>query len=261
MMLSLLVIVLVSSTVDSVSVSRDDFHNKLTSHYRRHNHKPHSQTVPWEYFMLVQEWPQSQCEYLMATHRHKCAYPKVATSWTMHGLWPSTDHGHRQPFYCTKSKFNFNKIKDIEKELLQYWPNLYVGASESSLWKHEYEKHGTCAASVDGFQDEHAYFSKTIELRERYDMQKALTKAGIEPSKDTTYEASAVQSALNEAYGVKTCPGCAYQEDIGQVLSQIYICLDKSLKPIDCKKECEKPCNSDEPIRYHPAQNTDIIQF
>ena len=42
----------------------------------------------------------------------------------------------------------------------------------SVLRKHEYEKHGTCAASLEGFEYEHEYFQRTLELRTKYDMMK-----------------------------------------------------------------------------------------
>ena len=36
--------------------------------------------------------------------------------------------------------------------------------------KHEYEKHGTCAASVQGFENEHDFFKVSLDLRDKYDM-------------------------------------------------------------------------------------------
>ena len=36
--------------------------------------------------------------------------------------------------------------------------------------KHEYEKHGTCAATVPGLETEHEFFKNALDLRDKYDM-------------------------------------------------------------------------------------------
>lgn len=48
---------------------------------------------------------------------------------------------------------------------------LYTCACQYQYYsrKHEYEKHGTCASSVQGFETEHDFFQMTLQLKEKYD--------------------------------------------------------------------------------------------
>jgi len=187
-------------------------------HHRKHHHKTTTKpsTKSWEYLMFVMEWPQTQCEFLNVTHRHPC------------------------------------KVADIKEELEQYWPNLYADSSVDSLWKHEYEKHGTCAAQLPTFADEHDYFKNTLVIREKYDYGVVLADSEIVPSLSEGYHIDDIQAALDKKFGVRSCPGCQYQKKLGQMISQIYVCMDKSLKLIDCHT-CEHPCRANEPVLYHPA--------
>jgi len=223
-------------------------------HHRKHHHKTTTKpsTKSWEYLMFVMEWPQTQCEFLNVTHRHPCKIPAEAKGWTIHGLWPSTSKSPHQPFFCTKDKFNPDKVADIKEELEQYWPNLYADSSVDSLWKHEYEKHGTCAAQLPTFADEHDYFKNTLVIREKYDYGVVLADSEIVPSLSEGYHIDDIQAALDKKFGVRSCPGCQYQKKLGQMISQIYVCMDKSLKLIDCHT-CEHPCRANEPVLYHPA--------
>lgn len=207
--------------------------------------------VPWNYFMLVTEWPQSSCEHMNASHHveHNCVIPSVVKGWVLHGLWPSSNEG-QQPFYCEPWKFDYNKVKDLEDELMEYWPNLFADTSLTSFWKHEYEKHGTCAASVQGFEDEHEYFQRAMELKNEYDMMTALAAHGISPS-DDPYQLEDITSAVETHFSTKVCIQCSYTESTGQLLSGAYVCLSKDLQLIDCER-CETPCYSDEEVHYHP---------
>lgn len=39
------------------------------------------------------------------------------------------------------------RLEPIRKSLTAYWPTLYPSNTLESFWEHEFEKHGTCAAS------------------------------------------------------------------------------------------------------------------
>lgn len=205
-----------------------------------------------DYFVLAVEWPQGTCEYMNATGRHVCVVPDTVEGWTLHGLWPSIK-GHRHLQFCNSSaKFNYDKIKYMEKKLLKYWPNLFAKASRYFLWKHEYIKHGTCAALVKGFETEEKYFSWAMDLLEKYHPLKKLQAGGIVPRADP-YSSASFTSALTSAYGgVDVCGQCSYYGG-GEVkvISGLEICLTKGLELMNCPQCGGKyRCHGD--VYYHP---------
>ena len=233
---------------------------------RRIHHNLHDDSddtvnaVEWDYFMLVTEWPQSSCEYVNATHQHHtCIIPEAVKGWILHGLWPSVDKGN-QPFYCEPWKFDEDKIRDLEGDLEIFWANIYAETTPQSFWKHEYEKHGTCAASVKGFETEHDFFQKALELRTKYDVMKVLNENKIIPSSDSSYQFSDIENALQTGFNVKVCFECSNIKDVGQSLSASYVCLNKELNLIDCGY-CEHGCNLEKPIFYHPLHSTSYKQI
>lgn len=231
------------------------FFNEVYGNENLSSHQKHHSKY-WDFLMLVQEWPPNVCDYLNVTHKHRCKIPDVTKSWTLHGLWPTDSHGG-YPQYCSHKKFNVSKVEDLHSQLEKYWPNLFFGQPDDSLWKHEFEKHGTCAANVSLFDNEHKYFQQTILMRLKYDLEATLRKHNIVPTVDEGYHIADIKAALNEEFGSNTCPGCSYHPKIGQVLSQAYICMDKELRLIDCKG-CEKPCRSSEPVYYRPFHVTAV---
>ena len=50
--------------------------------------------------------------------------------------------------------------------------SIFVPILIFSSRKHEYEKHGTCAASIKGFEHEHDYFQRTLEMRDKYSIER-----------------------------------------------------------------------------------------
>jgi len=207
-------------------------------------------SIDWDFFMLVTEWPQSSCEYTnSSSHHHSCVIPSTVKGWVLHGLWPSTSQGGQQPFYCKPWKFDESKIEDLLTDLERFWPNLFADTTLTSFWKHEYEKHGTCASSVAGFESEHEFFQQAMQLRNKYDMMAVLTNSNIVPSVDP-YQFSDISDAVDNEFKAKVCLECSYTKSIGQMLSGAYVCLNKQLELIDCNK-CEHPCQ-DKDTYYHP---------
>jgi ribonuclease T2 len=81
---------------------------------------------------------------------------------------PSRTDGQIPQFcHTTGHKFDPTKLKSIEHELNVKWPNLLKGKGEYSLWKHEFEKHGSCAQQLPSLGDELLYFGKTLELHDQ----------------------------------------------------------------------------------------------
>ena len=50
----------------------------------------------------------------------------------------------------------------------EYWPNLTCkpgsGNSCDTFWKHEFQKHGTCAKSMDCLDTDTEYFKNTVDF-------------------------------------------------------------------------------------------------
>jgi len=207
--------------------------------------------VPWDHFMLVTEWPQSSCEFVNSTHKHDCVIPSAVKGWILHGLWPSSSHG-AEPSCCTKDKFDMDKVKDLESDLLMYWPNLFKGEGETSFWTHEYEKHGTCAASVSRFSTEHSFFEQTLILRNKFDPMEILEQNNVSPGEEG-YELSQIRGPIEDSFGVSVCIECSYIKSTRQqLLSGMYVCLSKDdQQAIDCH-DCEHECQDDEKIYYPP---------
>lgn len=56
------------------------------------------------------------------------------------------------------------------------WPTLACPSGDGSrFWSHEWEKHGTCSASV---LDQHSYFQTALDLKKRVNLLKLLQDAG-----------------------------------------------------------------------------------
>eukprot|EP00051_Salpingoeca_urceolata_P026222 m.476531 g.476531 ORF g.476531 m.476531 type:complete len:164 (+) comp20554_c0_seq1:246-737(+) len=78
--------------------------------------------------------------------------------WTLHGLWPNWG------FYCNKTKFDINKISDLQTTMEHEWmscPGHHD--SNAAFWAHEWEKHGVCTGL-----DEHGFFQTALHLYEQY---------------------------------------------------------------------------------------------
>jgi len=45
-----------------------------------------------------------------------------------------------------------------------YWPDVIHPLNHSHFWKHEWEKHGTCAAQVDALNSQKKYFGGSLDL-------------------------------------------------------------------------------------------------
>uniref|UniRef100_UPI00358F3075 ribonuclease T2 n=1 Tax=Myxine glutinosa TaxID=7769 RepID=UPI00358F3075 len=162
------------------------------------------------------------------SHREKCVIPDNVTLWTIHGLWPKTGA------FCNASwPFNETKIKELVPFLKLYWPDLQGTGSE--FWKYEWDKHGTCAASLPELNSEFKYFNKALELHHDQNILKMLSTVGIVPSLKHTYKFADIEMAFHKVFGVTLKIQCIQEKDHKQMLGQIEVCLNKSLLPIDCE--------------------------
>ncbi|RUS20551.1 base non specific RNase Rh [Endogone sp. FLAS-F59071] len=156
-----------------------------------------------------------------------------SNAFTMHGLWPDTCSGGDGPSNGCDSKRQYSSIQSILKnygdkqlysEMQTYWPS--DAGPDDTFWVHEWGKHGTCVttlaptcygSSYKKYEDVHDYFKQALSLRSKYDLYKALSKAGINPGSNP--DVSEMHSAIRSAFGVDAEINC----DNSGTLSEIWL--------------------------------------
>jgi ribonuclease T2 len=117
-----------------------------------------------------------------------------------------TKLGERGPEYCNVSlHFNKTELEPIEQELKQYWTNIHNG-NLYTLWKHEWRRHGTCAAALPAFDKESKYFGQGLKWIKQYDMANILGMSGIQPN--NRYTAEDVWNAVKGSLGKNPAVQC-----------------------------------------------------
>lgn len=154
---------------------------------------------PWDHLVLTQQWPPTAC---LNSGHHKCVIPAIVKTWTLHGLWPSNGASHSPGFCNATWHFRESEIKDLESRLDVSWPNLFADECHTSLWNHEWTKHGTCAASSPILRGEHNYFQSSLNLRKKYPVTEIFTNNHIYPSASRAYNASAMFAAFHRFPGL-----------------------------------------------------------
>ncbi|KAK6029535.1 ribonuclease, T2 family [Ostertagia ostertagi] len=152
--------------------------------------------------------------------------------------------GHSPPLpsfkFCDGSprKFDSKLIESIEQTLLKMWPNLYPAKTAHSFWKHEWEKHGTCAQNHHNLSSELLYFNTTMAIDALYSVQGALKRAEIVPRSEP-YQLEDIRDALGEelSNGFHVQLHCLTDKKTRQtLLGDVRMCIDKSFQPIDCPR-------------------------
>ncbi|KAH8692666.1 putative ribonuclease T2 family [Talaromyces proteolyticus] len=142
-------------------------------------------------------------------------------SWTIHGLWPDhCDGGFDQ--YCDShrrySNISLILVDSGRGDLLEYMQTYWKDfrGDDPDLWEHEWNKHGTCISTLETKcysdyvpQEEVVdYFDKSVDLFKGLPSFETLSKAGIVPSHDETYDFADIQEALDAAHGAQVTVRC-----------------------------------------------------
>ncbi|XP_041420482.1 ribonuclease T2-like isoform X1 [Xenopus laevis] len=198
----------------------------------------------WKKLVLTHHWPATVCEM---DQMHCKNPPKY---WTLHGLWPD-----RAQTCNTSWPFDFTQIQDILVEMNQYWPDL-LHPNKSQLWRHEWQKHGTCAASLECLNTQLKYFSKGLELYKQVDLNSVLEKSGIIPS-TSYYQMKDIENALKGFYGVVPKIQCLSprQGETVQTLGQIEICFTKEFQLRNCTESVD---NLNDALTAWKSYNEDL---
>jgi ribonuclease T2 len=172
-----------------------------------------------------------------------------STSWTIHGLWPNNCDGTYSED-CDESRAYTNITQLLEAagdtSTLDYMQTYWVSDDESNeaFWDHEWETHGTCVSTLNpdcytGYtagEEAVDFFTTAVSLFKtlptytvglpQFPSQLTYTKhltqwladAGITPSSSKTYQLSAMNSALESAFGAPVILQC----DDSDVVYEIY---------------------------------------
>ncbi|XP_068926514.1 ribonuclease T2 isoform X2 [Petaurus breviceps papuanus] len=128
--------------------------------------------------------------------------------------------------------------KDLLPDMRHFWPDvIHPSPNRSQFWKHEWEKHGTCAAQLDVLNSQKKYFGKCLEFYKNLDLNSVLLKLGLEPS-ISYYQLADIKNALTSVYGVIPKIQCLppEQEEEVQTLGQIEFCFTKDLHLRNCSE-------------------------
>ncbi|XP_042704225.1 ribonuclease T2 isoform X2 [Chrysemys picta bellii] len=179
------------------------------------------------------------------------------TRYILHKMKPATGHYLILGCFCLAFYSGCTSYKFLESEhhphtwkklfLVHHWPVTVCKMSENDckdppqywtihgLWKHEWEKHGTCAATVEPLNSQKKYFGRTLDLYQKLDLNSCLLKVGIKPS-STYYQMTAIKEALTSVYGVTPKVQCLPPEEGEEVqtIGQIEFCFTKELELRNC---------------------------
>lgn len=184
----------------------------------------------WEKLIMVHHWPATVCKEVENDCRNPPDY------WTIHGLWPDKAEE------CNRSwHFNLEEIKDLLQDMRIYWPDvIHSSPNGSFFWKHEWQKHGTCAAQLDALNSQKKYFAKGLDLYRGLALNSMLQKLGIIPS-GNYYQIADIKDALAGLYGVIPKIQCLLpkQGEEVQTIGQIELCFTKDLQLRNCTEPGE----------------------
>lgn len=167
--------------------------------------------------------------------KNKCSLPTLRDIWTIHGIWP-TKLRTEGPNFCNKTwHFDPNQLFPFEQQLMIYWLNIEKNTPLYSLWKHEWIKHGTCAASIPDLDNEAKYFKCGLDWIGKYDMKSVLAKGGVVPNQSQGYKAEDIFYAVKSVLKKNPTVECVTDKKTGKLfINEIRICFDKNLTLIDC---------------------------
>lgn len=185
----------------------------------------------FDILIFTQHWPFTTCiDYENRSSKNSCSRIKEIV-WSVHGLWP-TQFGKIAPNFCnTTWKFDYASVENIRSELDVYWPDYEMRNHPHSLWTHEWEKHGTCAAQLPALGSEQKYFQGGIDLAKQIRLTEWLKEKNIVPG--GRYTKGAVYNAVLEKTKVRPHIDCEFIDGL-QFIKEIKVCFSKNLTLVHC---------------------------
>lgn len=189
----------------------------------------------WDYVIFSQRWPVTACsQWEDANKINTCQMPPDLDMWTVHGIWP-TKIGTEGPLYCPSSvHFDPDQLTSIMEDLKAYWTNVEANTKANSFWKHEWDKHGTCAVILPELNSVTNYFKKGLEWNKVYMLNEILANSKVVPGA-TGYTVEQIYDAIKAHTNVNPMIQCVTDQHTKEsLISEIRICFNKSLELIDC---------------------------
>lgn len=215
----------------------------------------------WDVLIFTQRWPLTACsQWKEHSQSNTCAFPDPEDLWTIHGIWP-TKPGTKGPLNCNSTwHFNETVIDPIKSQLEEYWTNVEKNTKLTSLWSHEWCKHGTCAAVLPKLSNELLYFQQGLEWIQKYNMKTVLSQQNVIPN-EQGYSVQKFFDSVKSVLKKTAIIQCVVDKNTKlSLVSEIRICFDKSLKLMDCDTVKEEDflkvanvltnCNIKKPVMY-----------
>ncbi|KAF1393352.1 hypothetical protein PFLUV_G00014580 [Perca fluviatilis] len=223
----------------------------------------------WKCLLFTLQWPGAFCQSL--DEETLCRIPPSINSWTIHGLWPV------RAFRCCKCWPMFQSdVQELEAELTEHWPSLLQTQPSFHFWREEWEKHGACAACVEGMNSPLRYFQICLKLRGHFDIYKLLQDAGITPTCDRPYKDVSylnrdtskviVVDCKREAFSLQPFNGMALKKWDGNSEDRTLYDLANFLKTIalsgvdDVRSVLENYALEDDPIDAFKRRQAQLAQ-
>lgn len=189
----------------------------------------------FDLLIFTQRWPITACyEWREKSADHICGLPSAQNIWTIHGIWP-TKLNTIGPSFCNKTAvFNVTELDPIEKQLEQFWINVEKNKPYDSLWRHEWLKHGTCAAAVMvQLNTEDKYFGQGLTWLQQHSMADVLGEGGIKPGQN--YTVLEIRQVLIDRLQKNMAIECYHDKETKQqFLNEIRVCFNKNLELENC---------------------------
>jgi len=219
----------------------------------------------FDILIFTQHWPYTTCIDWENRSSHNSCSRILQTAWSVHGLWP-TQFGKIAPSFCnTTWKFDYDSVKNIKSDLDIYWPDYEMRGHPNSLWTHEWEKHGTCAAQLPALSSEEKYFQTGITLSKQIRLTEWLKEKNIVPG-PAKYTKSEVYNAVMEKTKFRPHIDCEHI-DGEQFIKEIKVCFSKNLTLVHCDNivsssygdttltNSRGSCSEDKPFLYPAKMN------
>lgn len=194
----------------------------------------HNLVHDFDVLIFTQHWPVTVCyEWKEKNENHQCLLPSPKEIWTIHGIWPTKFHTIGPSFCNNSAKFDIGQIEPIQNQLEVYWLNIESGTPLQALWKHEWQKHGTCAAQLTALDNENKYFGQGLKWLEQFSMSALLSKSNIVPG--NSYPLEHIANELRNLLKFSPVIECRTEKETGRsLLFEIRLCFTKDLKLTNC---------------------------